>query len=95
MLDNINTIKTFTPDKPGSFTGGLVDVSLKNYPDKLQFTLSSSVGYNTISTGNENFILGSSGGSDFLAMDDGTRDLPGVLGDGSINILRASRVDIN
>jgi TonB-dependent receptor len=93
MLDNINTIKTFTPDKPGSFTGGLVDVSLKNYPEKLQFSLSSSVGYNSVATGNDGFILGSGGGTDFLAMDDGTRDLPGVLGDGSIDILRASRVD--
>lgn len=93
MLDNINTIKTFTPDKPGSFTGGLVDVSLKSYPEKLQFNLSSSVGYNSIATGNGDFILGSSGGSDYLAMDDGSRDLPDILGDGTIDIDRTNNVD--
>ncbi|MCF8432364.1 MAG: TonB-dependent receptor [Melioribacteraceae bacterium] len=92
MLNNINTIKTFTPDKPGTFTGGLIDVTLKSYPEDLSVQLSSSVGYNSITTGNQNFILGNSGGYDFLAMDDGTRDLPGVLGDGSVDISRTSSI---
>jgi TonB-dependent receptor len=79
MLDNINTIKSFTPDKAGTFTGGLVDVSLKTYPEELTFQINSSVGYNSIATGNENFILGNSGKNDWLGMDDGTRELPDML----------------
>lgn len=93
MLNNINTIKTFTPDKPGSFTGGLVDVTLKSYPEKMSISLSSSVGYNSIATGNDNFILGNSGGNDYLGFDDGTRDLPGALEGGDIDIPRTSTVN--
>lgn len=92
MLNNINTIKTFTPDKPGSFTGGLVDVTLKSYPEKLSISFSSSVGYNSIATGNNNFILGNNGGSDYLGFDDGTRDLPSNLNNGNIDIPRTSTV---
>ncbi|NIQ04315.1 MAG: TonB-dependent receptor plug domain-containing protein, partial [Aliifodinibius sp.] len=29
LLDNIVTLKTFTPDKPGNFSGGMVDVGTK------------------------------------------------------------------
>lgn len=79
MLDNINIIKSFTPDKAGTFTGGMVDVSLKTYPEELTFQINSSVGYNSIATGNENFILGNSGKNDWLGLDDGTRALPDIL----------------
>jgi len=79
MLDNINTIKTFTPDKAGTFTGGLVDVSLKTYPEQLTFQVNTATGYNSQATGNGNFILPNSGGSDWLGMDDGARELPGIV----------------
>ncbi|MBU0561796.1 MAG: TonB-dependent receptor [Bacteroidetes bacterium] len=92
MLDNINTVKTFTPDKPGTFTGGLVDVNLKSFPEKFSFQASSSVGYNSIATGNSNFILGNSGNYDFFGMDDGTRNMPGILNGGNIDIPRASSI---
>ena len=81
MLDNINTIKTFTPDKPGTFTGGLVDVTLKSYPEQFTLQVNTAVGYNSVTTGNDNFILSNSGGTDWLGMDDGTRDLPNVAKD--------------
>ena len=35
LLDNIVTQKTFTPDKPGNFSGGLVNIGTKSYPDQL------------------------------------------------------------
>ncbi len=79
MLDNINTIKTFTPDKPGTFTGGLVDVSLKSYPEKLTFQVNSSVGYNSVATFNNDFILGPGGSTDWMGFDDGTREMPTIF----------------
>ena len=33
LLDNITTEKTFTPDKPGNFTGGSVNVKTKSLPE--------------------------------------------------------------
>lgn len=45
LLDNIVTLKTFTPDKPGDFSGGLVDVATKAFPDDFTFSLSASLTY--------------------------------------------------
>ena len=44
MIENIITLKTFTPDLPGNFTGGLVNVSTKSFPSRftLQVGLSGS-----------------------------------------------------
>ncbi|MCG8372056.1 MAG: carboxypeptidase-like regulatory domain-containing protein, partial [Balneolales bacterium] len=47
LLENINTVKTFTPDKPGSFSGGIVDINTKDFPEELQFSLGTSFNYNT------------------------------------------------
>ncbi|MFZ1288803.1 MAG: TonB-dependent receptor [Melioribacteraceae bacterium] len=92
LLDNITTIKTFTPDKPGTFTGGLVDVTMKNFPEKFSFNFSASTGYNSIATFNDNFILPNSGGSDWLGMDDGTRALSSLLSNKNISIPRYTAV---
>ncbi len=45
LIDNIVTSKTFTPDKPGTFTGGAIDVTTKAFPDEffLNASVSSSV----------------------------------------------------
>ena len=41
LIDNIVTSKTFTPDKPGTFTGGAIDITTKSFPD--DFFLNASV----------------------------------------------------
>ncbi|MEF8796735.1 MAG: TonB-dependent receptor [Salinivenus sp.] len=41
LLENIVTTKTFTPDKPGTFTGGTIDIRTKSFPD--DFFLNASV----------------------------------------------------
>ena len=62
LLDNIVTTKTFTPDQPGSFTGGSVNVSTKDYPDQLTVSLSSSVSFNSnVGLGDDILLYG--GGS--------------------------------
>ncbi len=79
LLDNITTVKTFTPDKPGNFTGGAVDIGTKSFPDN--FTMKVRVGtqYNTQSNGNPDFLMYQDGDTDWLGFDDGTRDIPDVL----------------
>ena len=44
LLENIITHKTFTPDKPGNFSGGLVDVTTRGIPDAFFFTISAKQG---------------------------------------------------
>src|SRR3990172_9001184 len=79
LLDNIITIKTFMPDKPGNFSGGIVDIGTKSYPDKFTLKLLGSSSYNSSSTFSKNFLTYQGGGRDWLGMDDGKRGVPGIL----------------
>lgn len=75
MIENIITIKTFMPDQPGSFGGGLVDIKTKEFPDQFVLSFSSSLGLNT-RTHFKNDVPNYPGGKlDFLGIDDGTRNL--------------------
>ncbi len=85
LLDNLVTVKSFTPDKPGSFTGGLVDVTTKNYPERLSIDYSASGSYNS-ATGNNDFLVYSGGSKDWLGYDDGSRSIPSALADPNISI---------
>jgi len=78
LIENITTSKTFTPDKPGNFTGGLVDVTTKDFPEKLTFSLSYSSEYNSQSSFDD-VLLGPSSDTDFLGFDNGERELPDFL----------------
>lgn len=66
LIDKIVVYKTFTPDLPGDFTGGMVDVSTKDFPTRK--TLEASLGY-SYTTGmnfNKNFIGYQKGNMDWL-----------------------------
>ncbi len=76
LIDNMIVYKTFTPDLPGDFTGGLINLGTKDFPDKFTFQFSGSIGYNNQSTFNNNFISYYGGKTDWLALDDGTRNAP-------------------
>jgi len=75
MLDNILVNKTATPDMPGDFAGGIIQINTKNIPDKNFVSLSLNGGYNTITTGKEQLTY-QGGKRDWLGIDDGTRALP-------------------
>jgi len=81
LIDNIVTIKSFTPDKPGNFSGGMVDIKTKDFPEKLNLQFSASSSFNSQTTFNSNGPISYSGGSkDWLGMDDGSRKLPDLVG---------------
>jgi len=75
LLENIVTLKTFTPDKPGNFSGGLVDISTKDFPERLSFQLTASTGFNTKSSFSD-LAIGDPGDTDFLGFDNGRRSIP-------------------
>mgnify|MGYP001228354019 CR=1 FL=1 len=78
LVENILTFKTFTPDKPADFSGGLVQISTIEFPSRFILDLSTSGGFNTNTTGKTS--IGYNGGkTDFLGYDDGTRGLPGDI----------------
>lgn len=47
LVDNVVTTKTFTPDRPGNFTGGSIDISTKSFPSDRFANLSVSTSFNS------------------------------------------------
>lgn len=76
LIDNITVYKTFTPELPGDYTGGLVNILTKDFPSQKTLSFSAGLGYNTATTFNSNFISYEKGKLDFLGFDDGSRKLP-------------------
>lgn len=76
VLENVIVYKTFSPNLPGDFTGGIVDVETKNFPDEKTTSVSFGVRYNPEMNLNDNFLGYQSGATDWLGFDDGTRALP-------------------
>ncbi|MEM9935980.1 MAG: TonB-dependent receptor [Bacteroidota bacterium] len=87
LIDNILVYKTFTPDLPGDFTGGLIDVQTKDFPDRFTLSVSTSWGINDQSSflGEGDMVpTQQTGNTDWLAYDDGTRGVPGTIQSGGI-----------
>jgi len=47
LIDNVVTTKTFTPDRPGNFTGGSIDITTKAFPNERFFNVSVSASSNS------------------------------------------------
>ena len=91
LLDNITVEKTFTPDKPGNFAGGSVNLVTKDYPDTRSLQISTGVGYNSNTTFES--VLGQErSSSEWLGYDGGLRDLPSIITDNQTQTDRAGNV---
>jgi len=78
LLESIVTSKSYSPDQPGDYAGGLVQLRTRAFPANRILSVSASAGWDS----NASFKDGlgySGGGLDFLGFDDGTRDLPGLI----------------
>ena len=80
LLASLQTVKTFSPDQPGGFAGGSVQVFTKDFPEELTISLSMSSGFNTQAIG-EDGLTYPGGDTDFLGFDDGSRKLPNIVQD--------------
>ena len=76
LIDNIVVYKNFTPDLPGDFTGGLIDITTKDFPEQLLLRGSVSTGFNANANLNDNFLTYQGSGTDWLGYDNGFRDFP-------------------
>ncbi len=77
LLESIVTTKSFTPDQPGSFSGGSVNLRTKSFPEHFFFTSSVTAGFNDRTTGESLLhIPGSS--KDGFAMGAVDREAPEV-----------------
>lgn len=53
LLESIITVKSATPDKPGDFSGGLVEVKTREFPEQFSAQVSLSQEANDLTTGIE------------------------------------------
>ncbi|MEL6134589.1 MAG: carboxypeptidase regulatory-like domain-containing protein, partial [Bacteroidota bacterium] len=81
LIDQVVVYKNFTPDLPGSFTGGLIDVRTKDFPDRPTISISASLGYNTNASLRDDILSDNKSATDWLGYDDGTRDVPEIIGE--------------
>jgi hypothetical protein len=79
ILESVSAFKTFTPDLPGAFAGGSVNIRTKAYPDNRMIKFSASVSDNSYLYDNIRFAVGGHGKNDFWGYDDGSRNLPAAL----------------
>jgi len=75
MLDNLMIQKTATPDLPGDFAGGVIQLNTRDIPENGFLNFSASTGFNTQSTFLP-YLSYRGGKQDWLGKDDGTRELP-------------------
>lgn len=80
FLESLTTQKTYTPDQPGDFSGGSVEIATREFPNQFTYKLSFGSSFNTESQFLERFLSGPGGSLDFLGIDDGGRDLPEAIG---------------
>jgi len=81
FIDALTIIKTYTPDLPGDFAGGLLDITLREYPAQFTYSLGfqSSVNtattFQTYDTYHTSCPLG-----DYFGFGSSCRDLPSIFG---------------
>jgi len=75
LVDNIVVYKTFTPDLDGDFTGGLVDISTKDFPRDKTLEIGLGFGYTNNMNFNKDFILYQKQKNDWLGFGNSTRKL--------------------
>lgn len=76
LLDNIVVNKSFVAELPADFTGGVINVNLKSFPEERQRGFSVSLGYNPYFHFQSNYLTYEGGKTDWLGFDDGTRNIP-------------------
>lgn len=75
LIDNIIISKTATPDLPGDFAGGSIQILTKDIPDQNFISIGLGYGYNSQTTFKD-FRSGYRNTTDYFGFDNGSRKLP-------------------
>lgn len=78
LLQSVTTNKTFTPDLPGDFSGGAVDIRTREYPITRQVTYGATIGYAEGTLGSGAIAFAPGVGGERLAWAGSSRDIPAV-----------------
>jgi TonB-dependent receptor len=75
IMESIVVQKSYSPDLPGEFGGGVIQLKTRTLPEKFFFRGNISMVYENIN----NRLEHQGGDTDWLGFDDGTRKLPSVI----------------
>ena len=78
MIENIKIAKTYSPDLPAEFSGGLVQMQTIQFPTQKIFNMSFKTGFNTATTF-DRFLSYPSGSNDFFGFGSGSRGIPKIV----------------
>ncbi|MBX7222533.1 MAG: TonB-dependent receptor [Blastocatellia bacterium] len=78
LVQNVRILKTFTPDQPGEFAGGLVKIETLEFPNKSSLSFSTGLSGNTETT-NQSFATYAGDRLDWLGFGLGRRGLPATV----------------
>lgn len=76
LIDNMIVLKSFAPELPADFTGGIVNIETKDFPEERIIDVSVKGAYNPSMHFNSNYITYPGSETDFLGFDNGARQLP-------------------
>lgn len=74
VIDFMVIQKAATPELPGEFAGGLVQIFTRDFPSENFFSVKTGAGFRRYTTGSS-FITNNTGTKDWLGIDDGSRSL--------------------
>ena len=86
FIESLTAQKTYTPDRPGEFSGGSIDIQNKEFPSEFTWKMSLGTSVNSETQFQDGFLRYDGGGSDWLGSDDGTRAIPDVITDAGYGI---------
>jgi len=76
LIENIVVYKSFSPDLPGDFTGGYINIETRDFPETFCLDAAFSFGFNTQASFNNNYLSYQGSTSDALGFDNGFRSIP-------------------
>jgi len=76
VLDNIQVVKTFTAEYPADFTGGVVNIITKDFPNKEGYSVTVGAQYNPSMHFNADYLSYNGSKGDPLGFDAGKRSNP-------------------
>ena len=79
MIQEVSVSKTFTPNLPGGFAGGLANLVTKSFPDRFYLHVDIGLEYNSQATLNDNFLSYPGSPTDWAGFGKSTRALPSNL----------------
>lgn len=76
LIDNMVVYKSFSAELPADFTGGIVNIETKDFPESQVLDVSASLDFNPSMHFNGDYLTYEGSSTDFLGFDNGNRALP-------------------